>query len=141
MAKTIVWIEDDIDIIEPVIRPLELAGYTFVKLRTIAEALNAIEVIRNADLVLLDMILPPSQIDREFGRYPGRKLLEILRKEYGIVTQVIALTVVTQPEVLEDLANLGVADVLRKPIRPSVLKQRVEDVLQRAEDVLQRVPA
>ena len=131
MAKTIVWIEDDIDIIEPVIRPLELAGYTFVKLRTIAEALNAIEVIRNADLVLLDMILPPSQIDREFGRYPGRKLLEILRKEYGIVTPVIALTVVTQPEVLEDLANLGVADVLRKPIRPSVLKQRVEDVLQR----------
>ena len=131
MAKTIVWIEDDIDIIEPVVRPLELAGYTFVKLRTIAEALNAIEVIRNADLVLLDMILPPSQIDREFGRYPGRKLLEILRKEYGIVTPVIALTVVTQPEVLEDLANLGVADVLRKPIRPSVLKQRVEDVLQR----------
>ena len=131
MAKTIVWIEDDIDIIEPVVRPLELAGYTFVKLRTIAEALNAIEVIRNADLVLLDMILPPSQIDREFGRYPGRKLLEILRKEYGIVTPVIALTVVTQPEVLEDLANLGVADVLRKPIRPSVLKQRVEDVLER----------
>ncbi len=131
MAKTIVWIEDDIDIIEPVVRPLELAGYTFVKLRTIAEALNAIEVIRQADLVLLDMILPPSQIDREFGRYPGRKLLEILRKEYGIVTPVIALTVVTQPEVLEDLVKLGVADILRKPIRPSVLKQRVEDVLQR----------
>lgn len=131
MAKTIVWIEDDIDIIEPVVRPLELAGYTFVKLRTIAEALNAIEVIRQADLVLLDIILPPSQIDREFGRYPGRKLLEILRKEYGIVTPVIALTVVTQPEVLEDLVKLGVADILRKPIRPSVLKQRVEDVLQR----------
>ena len=131
MAKTIVWIEDDIDIIEPVVRPLELAGYTFVKLRTIAEALNAIEVIRQADLVLLDMILPPSHIDREFGRYPGRKLLEILRKEYGIVTPVIALTVVTQTEVLEDLWKLGVADVLRKPIRPSVLKQRVEDVLQR----------
>jgi CheY-like chemotaxis protein len=131
MAKTIVWIEDDIDIIEPVIRPLELAGYTFVKLRTIAEALNAIDVIRQADLVLLDMILPPSQIDREFGRYPGRKLLEILRKEYGITTSVIALTVVTQPEVLEDLWKLGVADVLRKPIRPSVLKQRVEEVLQR----------
>ena len=131
MAKTIVWIEDDIDIIEPVVRPLELAGYTFVKLRTIAEAPNAIEVIRQADLVLLDMILPPSQIDREFGRYPGRKLLEILRKEYGIVTPVIALTVVTQPEVLEDLVKLGVADILRKPIRPSVLKQRVEDVLQR----------
>lgn len=131
MAKTIVWIEDDIDIIEPVVRPLELAGYTFVKLRTIAEALNAIEVIRQADLVLLDMILPPSQIDREFGRYPGRKLLEILRKEYGIVTPVIALTVVTQPEVLEDLVKLGVADILRKPIRPSVLKQRVEEILQR----------
>ena len=131
MAKTIVWIEDDIDIIEPVIRPLELAGYTFVKLRTIAEALNAIDVIRQADLVLLDMILPPSQIDREFGRYPGRKLLEILRKEYGITAPVIALTVVTQPEVLEDLWKLGVADVLRKPIRPSVLKQRVEEILQR----------
>ena len=76
-------------------------------------------------------ILPPSQIVREFGRYPGRKLLEILRKEHGITTPVIALTVVTQPEVLEDLWKLGVADVLRKPVRPSVLKQRVEEVLSR----------
>jgi CheY-like chemotaxis protein len=130
MAKTIVWIDDDIDIINPVVRPLELAGHHFVRLQSVKEALEALERIRKADLILLDMILPPGQTDREFGRYPGLDLLRELREAHNISTPVIALTVVTRNEVLKQLREeLGVRDILHKPVRPSVLREHVQRAL------------
>jgi CheY-like chemotaxis protein len=130
MPKTIIWIEDDTDIIDPVVRPLELAGHRFVRLRTATEALNAVQQIREADLILLDMILRPGQTKQEFGRYPGLDVLRELRKVQGVTTPVVALTVVTREEVLHQLKELDVADIVRKPVRPSELKERVERVLE-----------
>ena len=46
MSRTIVWIEDDTDIIDPVVRPLERAGHRFVRLHTAQEALDAIDELR-----------------------------------------------------------------------------------------------
>lgn len=129
MSKTIVWIEDDTDIIDPVVRPLELAGHRFVRLRNAKETLEAVNRIREADLILLDMILPPGQTDREFGRYPGLDVLHELREVHGLKTPVVVLTVVTREEVLQELRELGVVDIVRKPVRPSELKERVERVL------------
>ena len=129
MSKTIVWIEDDTDIIDPVIRPLELAGHRFVRLRNAKEALDAVNRIREADLILLDIILPPGQTKREFARYPGLDILRELREIHGVTTPVVALTVVTREEVLQQLKELGIADIVRKPVRPSELKERVERVL------------
>lgn len=131
MPKTIVWIEDDTDIIDPVVRPLERAGYEIVRLRSVAEALNAVEQIRAAKLILLDMILPPHSDGREYGRYPGLKLLEILQRDQGITTPVVALTVVTHADVEHGLHALGVSEIVRKPVRPSELKERVEKILRR----------
>lgn len=130
MAKTIIWIEDDTDVIAPVVRPLERAGHQFVRLHTVAEALEAVEKIREADLILLDMILPPGQTEREFGRYPGKDVLYELREIHGVTTPVVALTVVTREEVIQQLKALGVADIVRKPVRPSELRDRVEKVLE-----------
>lgn len=136
MPKTIVWIEDDTDIIEPVVYPLKQAGYTIVPLRTVKEALDSIEQIRNADLILLDMLLPPGPLDtfpsgRKFNRFTGKQLLEELRMIYHLTDiPVIVLSVVHREEVLQELKSLGVNEVLRKPIRPSVLKARVEEALE-----------
>ena len=33
MSRTIIWIEDDVDIIGPVVRPLERAGFQIIRLR------------------------------------------------------------------------------------------------------------
>ncbi|MBC8333264.1 MAG: response regulator [Anaerolineae bacterium] len=129
MSKTIIWIEDDIEIIDPVVRPLERAGYQVVRLNTVKEVLDAIEKIRAADLVLLDMILRPGMEEHTFGRYPGLDILELLREKYAIEVPVVVLTVVDRPEVRQRLNELGTAEIVRKPVRPSVLKEVVDGVL------------
>ena len=63
------------------------------------------------------------------NRYPGISLLRHLRQKYSINTPVIFLTVITKAETLEELKLLGVADIVRKPILPSELKERVERAL------------
>ena len=136
MPKTIIWIEDDTDIIEPVIHPLKQAGYIIVTLHTVKEALDSIEQIRNADLILLDTLLPTGQLDtfpsgRKFNYYTGTELLEELRTVYHVTNlPVIVLSVVHREEVLQQITKLGVTEVLRKPVRPSVLKARVEEALE-----------
>jgi CheY-like chemotaxis protein len=155
MSKLIVWIEDDIDIIYPVVRQLENAGYKIQPYRSPAHALDAIEVIRQADLILLDLLMPSgrsndednqpaSEIELEIAatgrheingvnRYPGISLLRDLRQKYSINKPVIFLTVITKAETLEELKLLGVADIVRKPILPSELKERVERALHSCE--------
>lgn len=136
MSKTIIWIEDDTDIIEPVIHPLKQAGYKIIPLRTVKEALDAIAQIRSADLILLDTLLPTGPLEtfpsgRKFNYYIGKDLLEELRNFYHVTNiPVIVLSVVHREEVIKQLKSLGVADILRKPVRPSTLKARVEDALE-----------
>ena len=129
MPKTIVWIEDDADIIDPVVRPLELAGYLIERIPTAHEALENIDTIQKADLILLDVILAPGNTEKQFSRYSGLDILRELRETHQITTPVVALTVVARDEVRQRLNELGVADIIRKPIRPSLLKERVEFVL------------
>jgi DNA-binding response OmpR family regulator len=133
MTKTIVWIEDDTDIIDPVVRPLEKAGYQIIRMPTASEALANVDQIKAADLILLDMILRPGNSAREFSRYSGLDVLRELYLSHGVKTPVIALTVVTRDEIRQQLNDLGAVDIIRKPVRPSELKERVEGVLQTAK--------
>lgn len=135
MPKTIVWIEDDTDIIDPVVRPLERAGHRFLRLHSAQEALDALEEIRHADLILLDIIFPPANtlphsFDQAegFSHYTGLHLLRELRQAHGVTTPVVVLTVVIRPELDTELHALDVADIIHKPVRPSELKRRVEAV-------------
>jgi CheY-like chemotaxis protein len=121
---TIVWIEDDIDVIYPVVIPLVEDGYLIEKIYSIKEARARLGQILNADLVLLDMIAP----DEVNEHYPGLEFMRDLRKE-NIKAPVIVLTVVSAKEVHDELIALGVKKILRKPVRPTVLKQTVEEVL------------
>ncbi len=129
MIKNIVWIEDDIGIIRPVVRPLENAGHRITFMSDIKTALENMDVIRHADLLLIDMIFPPGGTDEHFPRYSGLGLLEKMRNELKITTPVVILTVVTNEEAHEELKKLDVADIIHKPVRPSELKERVEKVL------------
>lgn len=129
MPKTIVWIEDDTDIINPVVRPLERAGYQIIRFGNAHTALSNIAQIQNADLVLLDMIIPQGDVEIELSRYPGLDILRELRHTYKLSIPVVALTVVTRDEVRQRLHELDIADIVRKPVRPSELKERVEQVL------------
>jgi DNA-binding response OmpR family regulator len=129
MSKTIVWIEDDIDIIGPVVRPLERAGFQIVRLRTAKEVFENVEKLHDADLILLDMLLPDGGSGLELGRYTGLDIYRELKQAHNISTPVVALTVVAREEVRVNLRELGVADIVRKPVRPSELKERIEQII------------
>ncbi|MGQ9595003.1 MAG: response regulator [Anaerolineae bacterium] len=129
MSQTIAWIEDDTDVIDPVVGLLEQEGHRILRLRSVREALDAVGLIRECDLLLLDVILPPGEPDKEYNRYAGVDLIRQLREQHGVQVPIVVLTVVVNPEILEQLRQLGVRDIVKKPVLPSKLKERVERVL------------
>lgn len=128
MAK-IAWIDDDTYIIQPVVRPLELAGHDFIIFSTFAEVLADVNILKKVDLILLDLLIPTSDPDKTY-KYPGLELLKLLRsEEYEVHTPVIVLSVTINNEIEPELDSLNVLDKIRKPVLPSVLKKRVEKAL------------
>lgn len=132
MAKTIIWIDDDTAIIDPLVRPLESEGYTFRRINSVSEALEDLESFNKADLILLDMILPPgiASLPSEY-RYPGLYILEMIKKN-NITRPVVILSVITESKIRSELKDTGlvIRKILRKPIRPSKLKQELEAILE-----------
>jgi len=126
MHKTIVWLEDDINIIEPVIKPL-LQTYRVERITTVKEAMERIDLLRDADLILLDVLLPTGTAEESSERYTGVKLLEDLRAQ-GIKTPVLVFSVVGMKEVDSRLQQLGIEGYVRKPVFPSELQARVEEI-------------
>jgi DNA-binding response OmpR family regulator len=129
VPKRIAWIEDDIDIIGPVARPLRRAGYEFLELRTVQEVLESLDDVRHCDLILLDMILPTAEAPGMRGRYPGLELLRMFRDELSVDVPTVVLTVVAGEHTLAELRRLGVSDIIHKPVLPSELAERILRVL------------
>ncbi len=129
MARKIIWIEDDVDIIGPVVRPLERAGFEILRLRTAKDVFDNVAKLHEADFILLDMLLPDGGSGLELGRYTGLDIFKELLENHALKTPVVALTVVAREEVRKNLRDLGVADIIRKPVRPSELKERIEQIL------------
>ena len=44
MPRIIVWIEDDIDVIDSVVQPLESAGYEFIRISTVPAFVNSLSL-------------------------------------------------------------------------------------------------
>jgi CheY-like chemotaxis protein len=128
-SRRIAWIDDDIEIIDPVIRPLVGSGDEITRMRTVREALDSVETLRNCDLIILDVILPPGDLEEDLGNYSGVPLLLRLREEHGVATPAIVFSVVDPNRVTEKLEQLNVAGYVRKPALPSELKERVDAVL------------
>jgi CheY-like chemotaxis protein len=125
----IFWIEDDADIIWAVVQPLVDAGNEIRTLKTISGALKAVEELKTADLIILDMILPPGDLQEDLGDYPGIWLLKKLREKYEVSAPVIVLSVVNGAKLESLLEGLPVASYLRKPVLRSELRKAVEAIL------------
>jgi CheY-like chemotaxis protein len=123
----IAWIEDDEHIIGSVVLPLERAGFVVDRYTTIAEATAALAKIRSADLVLMDVIVPPGVGGGSGTRYSGVEFMRTLSKEP--FPPVVAFTVIREPAIHAQLRALGVSQILTKPVRPSILKATVEEAL------------
>lgn len=129
----IAWIDDDIHILEPVIEPLDRAGYKIKRIFYLEEAREAIKEDGVFDLIILDLLLPDNKADEGSIKYPGKEFLEEIRYEKKLKTPVIIFSVVNRSGILESLKKIGVDDILHKPIRPLELKERVEAVLKKYE--------
>ncbi len=125
----IVWIDDDTEIIDPVVEPLEQDGHEITRIRTVGEALEAVEALRSCDLILLDMIIPLGDCDEDFDYYSGVPLLRKLRENHKVTTPVIVFSVVDPKKVKGQLNSLNMAKYIRKPALPSELKDTVDAIL------------
>ena len=127
MTKLIAWIDEDRDKLGPIVWPLQEQGYTVKNYRDVKDALTAFDEILQADLILLDLILPSGEFGKSAGRYAGINILRKIRDKTD--TPVIILSVVTKEDILEQARQLGVSDIIRKPILPYTLKDKVEAIL------------
>jgi CheY-like chemotaxis protein len=123
MAR-IAWIEDDHERINSLVRLLERDGHSIETYSSWEEVQENLAAIRSCAAIILDIILPPIKDDP----YQGLAVLELL-KENGFTTPVVVCSRVQNPVVLERMRELGVKEILRKPIRPTALYDAVNRLL------------
>lgn len=126
----IAWIEDDSKRVGSLVALLEKEGHQVISFNSWQEINGQVETILACDLVLLDVILPPVEDDP----YMGLSVMERLRKIYNYAGPIVVCSRVKNPAVLDKLKGLGVAEVLRKPVRPSDVYKAVKDALERPKD-------
>jgi len=120
---SIVWIDDDCHVIDPVLWRLREDGYKITSFRSIVDA--DIETLKSCDLIILDIFL--DRDEEKYGRYAGFEFLKAMRGELGIETPVMVFTVARQGLFTdnETLSKLGVVDYFLKPISSSELRDAV----------------
>lgn len=99
-----IWIDDQYWRLKSLLRHLLDEGYTYEGLESMGQALQTLEVIGRARLIILDLIIPQGEgvADAPDTPYLGEELLRRLRAA-GVAAPVIIYTVVREPEVLERL--------------------------------------
>jgi CheY-like chemotaxis protein len=129
LNKTIAWIEDDAEVLSEVVKPLVDIGCKIVPYETAKKARESIDKIRKADLILLDTFFPtgdyPAVGKGLENEYTGIHLAQDLRRLYRIRIPIVIFSVVHEDEVSALLENLGIDDIIPKPVRPSILKERL----------------
>jgi CheY-like chemotaxis protein len=140
MTRTvrIAWVEDDTSIIQPVVFRLERAGHQIDRYPSYAEAVLAKDVILASDLILLDIIIPNGDAHTRATPYLGIELVEVLYQvamdRSSVFPPVLVLSAVSREQVVRDFKNkfagkFGISH-LRKPVLPTTLKERVDQLLQ-----------
>src|SRR5690554_853599 len=123
IKATILFADDDPDILEMVSYNLEKEGYKVVTAVNGEEAIKLCSEIR-PDLILLDVMMP---------KMDGVQVCETIR-QLDIPAQPIIAFLTSRAEDYSQIAGFsaGGDDYINKPIRPKVLLSRIEALLRRA---------
>lgn len=124
--KTILWVDDEIEFLQPHILFLREKKY---QVETASNADDALEIIRRkkVDLVLLDEMMP--------GRDGLTTLGEIKNLKPGV--PVIMITKNEEESLMEDAIGSKVDDYLTKPVNPSQILMACKKFLE-SRDISQR---
>lgn len=111
-----------------------LAGFGVRRIYEAADAVSALELIldRSPDLIICDWAMSPMS---------GAEFLRILRGDQDphiATTPVIICTAHTRRSVVNEAVECGIHGFLAKPLSPSVLYDRVCDVILREEKIGRR---
>ncbi len=122
----IAWIEDMSDIIWSLIKPIADAGNEVRRYTSVRAAVDERDYLTSADLILMDMILPPGaeEYDRE---YPGAWLVREMRDEWQSKTPIVVLSVVERRQLEASEGRLDVEEYLHKPVRQRDLRKAIAD--------------
>ncbi|RLA78009.1 MAG: response regulator [Deltaproteobacteria bacterium] len=127
MAKKILIVDDDPDLVEAVSSILESKGYDVVAAYGGVEGLEKAKTER-PDLIVLDVMMPDKdgyQVCKELKADPEYRSIPILL--LTAVVSKISTTRYTQQMGMETEAD----DYIDKPVEPEVLVQRIEALLSR----------
>jgi len=134
MANKILWVEDDHELLDPVMNPLREKGYIIEKRDKASDAIDALE--RGAyDCVILDMIMPSGSLQNREDYFNGISVLEYMKRdEKNRETPVIVYSLVNEPKKVDEIKALGISAYLNKfETVPSRLVEEVEAAIKKGE--------
>ncbi|MFT7617815.1 MAG: two-component system alkaline phosphatase synthesis response regulator PhoP [Planctomycetota bacterium] len=121
--KSVLVVEDEIDILEVLVYNLEMAGYRCYKSLD-GEGGLALAREKNPDLILLDLMLPGMS---------GSEICSQLRQD-SLTRDIPIIMVTAKSEEADAVIGLGIGadDYVTKPFRPKELMARIAAVLRRS---------
>jgi CheY-like chemotaxis protein len=125
VSKEILWIEDDADLLISLMKQLEESDYKITIAYTEYEALELLEK-KAFDLIILDILIPSAIDGEEYTEFVGMRLLDKISSRN---IPIIALTVVGEPEVINNIKGYSVKYLPKGQIYPDTLLHEVEDLL------------
>ena len=131
MSKTILIVEDELDIVELISYHLKKEGFTIDFVTEGDQALPAIQKNR-PDLILLDLMLPEMDgfdVCRQIKSFP----------EFKDIPIIMVSAKSEEADIVAGL-ELGAEDYVTKPFSPKILISRVKAVLRRANKLPNETP-
>ena len=116
MAKKVLVVDDEADILKLAVIRLEAAGYEVLKVASSEEALKMLEQNR-PDLILLDMILPDMQ---------GDEFCKKVKEDPALKKIPVILFTATIIGVPEKAREIGADDYIFKPFEPEELLFKIK---------------
>ncbi len=119
MAKTILHVDDEPDVLALVKVVLEREGYKVTSAESGKECLDALKK-QTADLILLDIMMP---------KMSGWEVLKKVKKDYPKIKVVFLTVVKINEKMLADLVKDGLTDYIQKPCSNVEMVARVKKAL------------
>jgi DNA-binding NtrC family response regulator len=124
MAKTtILWADDEIDLLKPQILFLKDKGYEVITVTNGKDAVDAVHKESNIDVVFLDESMPGLS---------GLQALTLI-KEYNNHLPVVMITKNEEENLMEDAIGSQIADYLIKPVKPQQILSTLKKIINKTE--------
>ena len=124
----ILWVDDEIELLKPHVKFLELKGLT---VSTASNGYDALEMVKadQYDIVFLD------------ENMPGMSGLEVLSeiKRFSAHIPVVMITKSEEEHIMEEAIGSKIADYLIKPVNPSQILLSLKKILQNKQLVNQKI--